>query len=68
MYVCVREWRGERDLSKLESKAWFAMEETRERERERERETERERERNSKGKAKMKVNRSGIYIWVRKKN
>ena len=66
MYVCVREWRGERDLSKLESKAWFAMEETRERERERE--TERERERNSKGKAKMKVNRSGIYIWVRKKN
>ena len=63
MYVCVREWRGERDLSKLESKAWFAMEETRERERER----DRERERNSKGKAKMKVNRSGIYIWVRKK-
>ena len=61
MYVCVREWRGERDLSKLESKAWFAMEETRERER------LRERERNSKGKAKMKVNRSGIYIWVRKK-
>lgn len=34
VYVCVREWRGERDLSKLESKAWFAMEETRERERE----------------------------------
>ena len=63
MYVCVREWRGERDLSKLESKAWFAMEETRERERQR----DRERERNSKGKAKMKVNRSGIYIWVRKK-
>jgi hypothetical protein len=29
--VCVDE--GERDLSKLESKAWFAMEETRERER-----------------------------------
>ena len=41
MYVCVREWRGERDLSKLESKAWFAMEETRERERERERQRER---------------------------
>lgn len=35
VYVCVREWRGERDLSKLESKAWFAMEEIRERERER---------------------------------
>lgn len=54
VYVCVREWRGERDLSKLESKAWFAMEEIR------------ERERNSKGKAKMKVSRSGIYSWVRK--